>query len=262
MKRSSRSQYLLHIVTALLYLFLYIPIIVLIIFSFNKAATSYQWEGFSTTWYKQLFESTEVWHALSNSLIVASVSVFLSVLMAVALVYYGSHLSRWFFLFYGSLAIPEVVLAVGLLGFFSIFSFSLGFVTLITGHTLLGLGYAIPIIQARFAELERHLSEASLDLGATRAQTFFRIMLPLLSPAILAAALLVFVLSFDDFVIAFFTAGASSETLPLYIFSVVRAGESLMINALSTLLLCFGSICMLLIALLRGQKDSFLAHKE
>jgi spermidine/putrescine transport system permease protein len=253
----SRSSILLPLLVISFYLFLYIPIIILIVFSFNKAATSYHWEGFSTIWYEQLFQSVEVWLAVRNSLIVALASGILSLTMAVLLVYYGSSMKRFFFLFYGGLSIPEVVFAVGLISFFSLFYFSLGFMTLIVGHTLLGLGYAVPLIQSRFAELEHHLEEASLDLGATRAQTFFRIILPLLSPALVSAALLNFVLSFDDFIIAFFCAGASTQTLPLYIFSVVRAGGSPMINALSTILLCVGSLFMLLIALLRTHKTLF-----
>ncbi len=237
-----------------LFFFLYLPIVILVIFSFNKAGSSYHWEGFSAAWYVQLFQSIEVWHALKNSLIIAISAVVLSITMAVALTYFGNRMARFNFLFYGTLGIPEVVMAVGLIGFFSLFFLSFGFLTLIVGHTLLGLGYAVPMVQARFNELDKLLEEASLDLGASRLQTFFWITLPLLSPAIVAAALLIFVLSFDDFVIAFFCAGASTQTLPLYIFSVVRIGGSPMINALSTLLLCFSSLLILTIALLRVRK--------
>lgn len=238
-----------------LFLFLYIPIIVLVIFSFNKTGSSYRWEGFSTTWYVQLFQSIEVWQALKNSLIIAISAVILSLTMAVALTYFGRRVNSINFWFYGTLAIPEVVMAVGLIGFFSLLFLSFGYLTLIVGHTLLGLGYAVPMVQARFNELDKFLEEASLDLGATRLQTFFRITLPLLSPALVAAALLIFVISFDDFIIAFFCAGASTQTLPLYIFSVVRIGGSPMINALSTLLLCFSSLLILIIALLRVRKN-------
>lgn len=215
----------------------------------------YEWAGWTTAWYHQLLNSSETWHALINSLIVASVSVMLSLTMAVLIVYYGSgFLKNLFAIFYGSLIVPEVVLAVGLLGFFSLFNVPLGYITLIAGHTLLGLGYAVPVIHARFLELERQLTEASLDLGATQAQTFFRIILPLLVPALVAAGLLIFVISLDDFLIAFFCASAQSQTLPLYIFSVVRSGGSPMINALSTLLLCFGSILIVLMAFIQTRK--------
>lgn len=215
----------------------------------------YEWTGWTTAWYGQLLASWQTWHALLNSLIVAAISVMLSLTMAVMLVYYGSaFLSHLFVIFYGNLIVPEIVLAVGLLGFVSLFSIPLGYITLIAGHTLLGLGYAVPVIYARYQELERQLTEASLDLGATQAQTFFRIILPLLSPALVAAGLLIFVISLDDFLIAFFCASAQTQTLPLYIFSVVRSGGSPMINALSTLLLCFGSVIILLMAFLQTRK--------
>ncbi len=215
----------------------------------------YEWSGFTTDWYKQLFVCKQAWYALTNSLIVAISSVTLSIVMALMLVYYGSGtFSRLFVAFYGSLVVPEIVLAVGLLGFFSLFCVSLGFITLIVGHTLLGLGYAVPIIHARFLELEKHLTEASLDLGATRTQTFFLVILPLLIPSLLAASLLIFVLSLDDFLIAFFCAGAETQTLPLYIFSVVRSGGSPMVNALSTIMLLVGSLLILLMAILQARK--------
>jgi len=252
--RSFFSAYGLRMWVSAFFLFLYIPIVVLVIFSFNESPTLYQWGGFSTHWYAELFQSAEVWQALRNSLYVASFATFLSVTMSLLLVYFGSNLRRFFPLFYGSLVIPEVVLAVGLLGFFSLFTVMLGFSTLIVGHTLLGLGYAVPIVSSRYDELEKHLTEASLDLGASYVQTFFRIILPLLVPALVAAAILVFVISLDDFMIAFFCAGGTTQTLPLYIFSVVRAGGSPMLNALSTVLLCFGSMLIMLIAALRMRK--------
>jgi len=254
-KAKTWKQLVLPTFMVALFFFLYLPIVILIIFSFNKAGSSYHWEGFSGIWYVQLFHSIEVWHALENSLVIAISAVVLSLTMAVALTYFGRRMARFNFLFYGTLAIPEVVMAVGLIGFFSLFFLSFGYLTLIVGHTLLGLGYAVPMIQARFNELDKLLEEASLDLGASRLQTFFWITLPLLSPAIVAAALLIFVISFDDFVIAFFCAGASTQTLPLYIFSIVRIGGSPMINALSTLLLCFSSLLILIIALLRVRKN-------
>jgi spermidine/putrescine transport system permease protein len=240
---------------ATFFLFLYIPIVVLVIFSFNASTLPYKWGGFTTEWYRQLFASKEAWSALNNSLIVACTSVLLSVTMSILLVYYGSEkYSRFFPIFYGTLVIPEIVLAVGILGFFSLFSVTLGFSTLIVGHTLIGLGYAVPIIHSRFSELEKHLIEASLDLGATRTQTFFRIILPLLVPAIFAASLLIFVLSLDDFLIAFFCAGAETQTLPLYIFSVVRSGGSPIVNALSTIIILSGSVLILFIAMLQARK--------
>jgi len=130
----------------------------------------------------------------------------------------------------------------------------LGTTTLIVGHTLLGLGYVIPILHARFVELDISLIEASYDLGATQKQTFFSIVLPLLRPALIASGLLVFIISLDDFIISFFCAGASIQTLPLYIFALIRTGASPMVNALSTILLIVSSLLVFLFSFLQIKK--------
>jgi spermidine/putrescine transport system permease protein len=250
------SSYIMPIAVAVLYLFLYVPIFVLIVFSFNNNAFTYNWLGFTTDWYADLFASTEVWHALKNSLLIALCAVSLSLTLGSLLIFFGSRsaVKRLLPLFYGSLAMPEIVLAVGLLSLFSFFSVSLGATTLIVGHTLLGLGYVIPILHGRFVELDVNLIEASYDLGATKRQTFFSIVLPLLAPALIAAGLLVFIISLDDFIISFFCAGASVQTLPLYIFAVIRTGASPMINALSTIMLIVSSLFVLLFSFLHVKK--------
>lgn len=250
------TSYMLPIAVAAFYLFLYVPIFVLILFSFNNNGFTQSWAGFTIRWYYDLFASTEVWYALKNSLIIAMSSVILSLTLGSVLIFFGSRSSvkRLLLLFYGSLAMPEIVLAVGLLSLFSFFSVSLGATTLIVGHTLLGLGYVVPILHARFVELDVSLIEASYDLGATKRQTFFSIVLPMLAPALIAAALLVFIISLDDFIISFFCAGASVQTLPLYIFSVIRTGASPMINALSTLMLVVSSLFVLLFSFLHIQR--------
>lgn len=250
------SAYCLPIAVATFYLFLYIPIFVLIVFSFNDNAFTNSWVGFTTHWYTDLFASGEVWYALKNSLLIAFSSVVLSLTLGSTLIFFGAPavMNRLLILFYGSLAMPEIVLAVGLLSLFSFFAVSLGATTLIVGHTLLGLGYVIPILYGRFVELDVSLIEASYDLGATKRQTFFNIVLPLLSPALMAAGLLVFIISLDDFIISFFCAGASVQTLPLYIFAVIRTGASPMLNALSTIMLMVSSALVLLVSFLQVKK--------
>lgn len=237
----------------LVYLFLYVPIAVLIVFSFNTSAFPDKWVGFSLKWYEALFQSTEIWAAFKNSLLVACSSVILSLTMAVFFVSYVSRdrLSRFIPAFYLNLIIPEIVVAVGLLTLFSFFSIPLGITTLIAGHTLIGLGYAVPIVYARFMELDESIIEASLDLGANQHQTFYGVILPLLKPALFAAGLLVFILSFDDFLISFFCSGTSSQTLSLYIFAMIRTGVTPTVNALSTLLLLISSILVLIFSSLR-----------
>jgi spermidine/putrescine transport system permease protein len=248
----SYGTYFLPIAVTLFYLFLYIPIFVLVLFSFNDNAFTCAWTSFTTHWYEDLFASSEVWYALKNSLVIACTAVFLSLTIGSTLVFFGSRdvVRRLQILFYGSLAMPEIVLAVGLLSLFSFFAVPLGSMTLIVGHTLLGLGYVIPIVYSRFIELDQSLIEASYDLGATQRQTFFSIVLPLLMPALFSSGLLVFIISLDDFIISFFCAGASVQTLPLYIFAVIRTGASPMINALSTIMLIFSSFFVLLFSFL------------
>jgi spermidine/putrescine transport system permease protein len=253
---NSFKPYIMPLFVGALYFLLYIPIFVLIVFSFNNNAITYNWLGFTTKWYADLFSSVEVWDAFGNSLIVAFSSVFLSLTLGSLLIFFGSRerVQKMLVFFYGSLAMPEIVLAVGLLSLFSFFAVPLGASTLIAGHTLLGLGYVVPILYARFAELDVSLIEASYDLGATQRQTFFSIVVPLLAPAMIAAGLLVFIISLDDFIISFFCAGASMQTLPLYIFAVIRTGASPMVNALSTILLLTSSFFVLLFSFLQIKK--------
>lgn len=250
------SRYMLLAFVAVVYCFLYIPIILLVVFSFNSNVLGYEWSGFSLQWYKALYTMPELWDALKTSLIVALSTVALSITMGTLLIFYSAKtiFNKLLIVFYANLAVPEIVLSVGLLIIFSFFSLTLGITTLIAGHTILGLGYVVPLLHARFIEIDKRLIEASLDLGATMTQTFFRIILPLLSPAIFSASLLVFIISFDDFILSFFCSGATIQTLPMYIFSMVRTGVSPVINALSTLLLISSSVLVLLFSSLQIKK--------
>lgn len=254
--RSIFSTYFLPLISVLIYLFLYIPIFVLIVFSFNNLASTSAWGGFSLRWYSEVFNSVDILNAVKNSLIVAACATFLSLSMGVLFVFYSSKsfLSRLLVLFYANLAAPEIVLAVGLLTFFSFFSIPLGLCSLIAGHTLIGLGYVIPLVQTRFEDLDYRYTEASLDLGATPGQTFMRVILPLLLPAVMAAGILVFIISLDDFVLSFFTSGGSTQTLPIYIFSVIRSGATPVVNAVSTVLLVISSMAVLIYSLLTVKK--------
>ncbi len=253
------SSLWLPFLVATTYGFLYLPIIILVVFSFNEGTFAYSWHGFSLRWYHALYESVEVWNALYTSLVVAFSTVALSLVLGVLFVFYSAHstLAKFSILFYGTLAAPEIVVAVGLLSLFSFLQVPLGMIPLIAGHTLLGLGYVIPMVHTRFSELEPQLMEASLDLGATKVQTFFRIILPLLFPALLASGLLVFIISLDDFLISFFCSGASSLTLPMYIFSVLRTGATPLVNALATLLLCISSLCVIIFSSLRVKSQMY-----
>jgi len=237
------------IFVSLIYIFLYLPIVVLVLFSFNKSSIASGWSGFSLKWFKALLQSPEMLEALKVSLIVALTSTFLSVLMGAALVF----ASRWwkksflFNIFNINIILPEIIIAIGLISIFTFFKIPLGYESLIAGHTLIGLGFVVPIILSRFKELDPMLTEASTDLGARPLQTFSKIVLPLLAPAIIVSCFLVFTLSLDDFFISFFCSGVKVQTLSVYIFSLVRQGIDPRVNAISTCLLAVSSICVLVL---------------
>ena len=242
------------------YLFLYLPMVVLVLFSFNDSPLPGQWGGFSIRWYTALTQMPELSHAVWATLIIASVSTFLSLIMGTALVY----ASRWLSaplhnMFFANVLVPEILLGVGLLSLFSWLSMPLGYTSLIAGHTILGLGFVVPVVRARFLELDPVLTEASADLGASEWQTFYKVMVPLLLPALLAAGLLVFTISLDDFLIAFFASSATVQTLSVFIYSMVREGVDPRINAISTVLLAASSALVLLLSSMRVL-DSVISH--
>jgi len=241
------------------YLFLYLPIIVLVIFSFNNAQGTYNWHGFTTKWYVALFHSEEILMVLKNSLIVAFCSTFLSLVLGVMVVYaFKELLDRLAGLFYIPILVPEIVLSVGFLYLFSFFNIPLGLPTLIVAHTLLGLAFSVPLIHARFSEMDSNVIEASMDLGASGWQTFVRIVLPFLTPSLLSAGLLSWIISFDDFLISFFCAGSSSQTLPLYIYAMIRSGVSPVINALSTIMLVLSCLLVLIYSSIKFQSKDIV----
>jgi spermidine/putrescine transport system permease protein len=248
-----RSGKLSFFVTSLIvlgtYLFLYVPLVVLLVFSFNIEAFPSPWKGFTLKWYHELIQSTHLWASFLNSLIVAICSTGISLTMGVFLIFYaaqGGRVGNFLNLFYGNLVIPETVLAVSLLGLFTLISIPLGLGTLVLAHSVLGLGFVIPIVYARFLELDHRMTEASLVLGATPVQTFFKVTLPLLRPALIVTGLLVFIISFDDFILSYFCAGSTSQTLSLFILSMLRSGISPIVNALSAVLLLLSSTLVIL----------------
>jgi spermidine/putrescine transport system permease protein len=257
MQKQRFSQYrVLPAYVFLAYLFMYVPIVVLILFSFNKDPFEWTTTGWTYEWYVELLTSPSFVTALLNSFVVAVSAMTISIVLGTLFVVYmpskfAQHTTP---LFYISLLIPEIVFAVSLLTLFSFFSVSLNLFTLIVGHTVLGLGYVVPIVYARYSEFDTRLIEASLDLGATYTQTLYKVVLPYLSPALFGAALLVFIISFDDFIIAFFCAGSTHQTLPMYIFSLLRSTPTPAVNALSTLLLIVSGILVLIFSSLHAQR--------
>lgn len=254
------ARYFFLLFVGAVYLFLYVPLLVLVVFSFNDSQLGFNWVGFTFRWYTMLWQSSEVWDALQNSLIVAVSSVTLSLGMASCFVFFGAkgHVRRLLVLFYANLVVPEIVLAVGLMSLFYFFAIPLSITTLIASHTVLGFGYAVPILYDNYRELDKRYMEASLDLGASAWQTFYLVVLPLLYPALLASALLVFIISFDDFLLSFFCSGGTTQTLPMYIFAMIRAGTSPVVSALSTVLLSASSILVLIYLSLHVKKSGVM----
>ncbi|MFO7246591.1 MAG: ABC transporter permease [Thermaerobacter sp.] len=223
------------------YLFLYAPILVLVVFSFNDSRFSF-WRGFTLRWYAAMFQNHQIMRALENSLVVAGwtmlAATLLGTLTAFVLVRHrfpGKSLLEA--LVYVPIILPSVIMGVSLLATFVLAGLRPGRTAIILGHVAFAASFATVAIRARLVGFDRNLERAAMDLGAGRWQTFRHVTLPLVGPGILAGALLAFTLSLDDVVITFFTAGPGSTTLPLYIFSAVRLGVSPEINALSTLIL-------------------------
>lgn len=227
------------------YLFLYVPILVLIIFSFNDQKFPSHWSGFTLAWYRELFATHELWSAFFTSFVVASVSTFLSLFMGISLIFFhfnGGRLSKAIPIFYTNLIIPEIMLSISLLTFFVFFKIALGLTTLIIAHTVLGLGFVVPIVYSRYSQLDTHLFEAAKILGASSYKAFLTVVLPLLKSALISSGILIFILSFDDFIFSCFCAGPSVETISLYLLSMIRLGISPIINALSTFLFVISSL--------------------
>jgi spermidine/putrescine transport system permease protein len=226
----------------LIYAFLYIPILVLVVFSFNENRQSSVWTGFSTKWYGVLFQNDALWEAVRNSLYVAGwtavIGTVLGTLTAIGLARArvpGKGLIEA--LLYLPMILPDIVLGVGGLIFFSAIGLTLGLNTILAAHVGMALSYVVLVLRARLAGMDRALEEAAQDLGATPWQAFRHVTLPLLAPGIVAGALLAFTLSLDDFVLAFFMTGPGSNTLPVHVYSMLKKGLTPEVNALSTVLL-------------------------
>jgi spermidine/putrescine transport system permease protein len=223
-------------------IFFYLPMIVLIVNSFNASRFSSTWGGFSLRWYQRLYSDRDVFAALVNTLIVASGATVVSVLVGTVAAF---ALHRWkgrlqsahYLLIYTPLVIPDVLMGISLLVFFVSLGTSLGIGTIMMAHITFCISYVTMVVLARLQDFDFTLVEAARDLGAGWWTTTWRVVLPLLAPGIMSGALLAFTLSVDDFVISFFVAGPGSTTLPIQIYSMIRHGSPPVINALSTILL-------------------------
>ena len=232
MRRIPAASYL----TAI-YLFFYIPIIVLIVYSFNKAQYSLVWHGFSMRWYYELFSDADLWIAVYHSLILgilaATIAMCIGGLAAVCLYRYQFFGRK---ILYGLVFIlilsPDIVMGISLLILFSVVNISLGFLSLLLAHITFCIPFVVVTVYSRIVSFDQYIFEAAKDLGATDTLIFTRVILPLLWPALMAGWLLSFTLSLDDVIISYFVAGPDFEILPLKIYSMVRLGVKPEINAL------------------------------
>jgi spermidine/putrescine transport system permease protein len=240
--RSSLAHRGLLLHAAATYIFLYGPILLLAALSFNRSAVSATWTGFTFDWYVKLFHDDEMILAAQRSLIVAVCATILATTLGTAAALgltraAGPAKGATTGLLYLPIIIPEIVIGCALLTFFAVSHWRLSLWTVAAAHVSFSISYAAVVVRARLAGFDRSLEEAAMDLGAPPAATFMRVTLPNILPGVIAAALLVFTLSIDDYVITSFVAGTDSTTLPLKIASMVKTGLTPEVNAVSTLLL-------------------------
>lgn len=237
-----------------MFVFLYVPILILVVYSFNANKVVGVWTGFSTRWYLELFQDESVANALWISLWVAFwstvVSTILGTTAALALERYRFRGKTTFdAVLYLPVIIPDIVMALSTLLFFVMFVIPLSRYTILIAHIAFNISFVAIVVRARLAGMDAGLEEAAADLGADEWTTFRRITLPLLMPGIVAAALLAFTLSLDDFVITFFVAGPGSTTLPVKVYSMIKFGVTPEVNAVSTLMF-LGSTLLVVFSLL------------
>ena len=240
MRDRSNMGLKLHLV--LFYTFLYVPILVLMALSFNRAGLPTVWTGFSLEWYGKLFTADPILSAARNTLIVALFSTVLATIIGTLLavgVETRRNSSVLDAVLFAPMIIPDIVLAIALLSFFTLLNMTLGLHSIILSHVVFNIAFVVAVVRTRMRNFDHSILEASADLGASEFTTFRRILLPAIAPGVIAGALLSFTLSVDEFIIAFFTAGAgqSSTTLPMQIYAMIRFGVTPEINAMATIVM-------------------------
>ncbi|GAA6191094.1 putrescine ABC transporter permease PotI [Phaeobacter gallaeciensis] len=254
--------------------FLYIPMIILIIFSFNESKLVTVWAGFSTKWYGELMQNeaflNAAWVTVKVAVFSSTIATVLGTMAAYVLVRGGRFLGRTLFsgMIYAPLVMPEVITGLSLLLLFIGIGLDRGVLTIVLAHTTFSMCYVSVVVSSRLVTFDRSLEEAALDLGCSAAEAFRLVTLPIIAPAVISGWLLAFTLSLDDLVIASFTSGPSATTLPIKIFSAVRLGVSPEINALSTLMIAVVTVGVITASLvskratLRQKQDEQAAARE
>ena len=241
--------------------FLYIPILLLVIYSFNDSRLVTVWGGFSTRWYVALLSNQQLldaaWVTARVAFVSATAATVLGTLAALALTRYTRFRGRFLFsgMVFAPLVMPEVITGLSLLLFFVAIGLDRGFMTVTLAHITFSMCFVAVVVQSRLISFDRSLEEAAMDLGATPVKTFFSVTLPVIMPAIVSGWMLAFTLSLDDLVIASFTSGPGATTLPMRIYSQVRLGVTPEINAVCTLLIAIVTIGVLAAAIINKRRD-------
>jgi len=241
--------------------FLYLPIILLVIFSFNESRLVTVWSGFSTRWYLALWSNKGLmdaaWVTAGVAFISATVATVLGTMAAVALTRYTRFRGRLLFsgMVFAPLVMPEVITGLSLLLLFVAVGFDRGFLTVTVAHITFSMCFVAVVVQSRLVSFDRSLEEAAMDLGATPVRAFFQVTLPIIMPAVASGWMLAFTLSLDDLVIASFTSGPGATTLPMKIYSQVRLGVTPEINAVCTILIGIVTLGVITVSLLNKRRE-------
>jgi len=241
--------------------FLYLPIVLLVVYSFNESKLVTVWGGFSTKWYVSLFNNQGLmdaaWVTARVAFISATVATVLGTLAALALTRYTRFRGRLLFsgMVFAPLVMPEVITGLSLLLLFVSMGLDRGFLTVTLAHITFTMCFVAVVVQSRLITFDRSLEEAAMDLGATPLKTFFQVTLPVILPAIVSGWMLAFTLSLDDLVIASFTSGPGATTLPMKIYSQVRLGVTPEINAVSTLLIAIVTVGVIAAAIINKRRE-------
>ena len=240
--------------------FLYLPIVLLVIYSFNASKLVTVWAGFSTKWYVEMFNNQGLmdaaWVTLRVALLSASIATVLGTLAALTLVRYTRFTGRTLFtgMVYAPLVMPEVITGLSLLLLFVAIGFDRGFVTVTLAHVTFSMCFVAVVVQSRLVSFDNSLEEAAQDLGCTPFQAFYKVTLPVILPAVISGWMLAFTLSLDDLVIASFNSGPGATTLPMKIYSQVRLGVTPEINAVCTILIAMVAMGVIIAALLNKRR--------
>ena len=235
--------------------FLYLPIVLLIIFSFNESRLVTVWAGFSTKWYVEMLNNegllNAAWVTVRVAFVSASIATVLGTLAAIVLVRIGRFPGRTLFsgMVYAPLVMPEVIMGLSMLLLFVAIGFDRGFWTVTIAHITFSMCYVAVVVQSRLIGFDQSLEEAAMDLGCTPARTFFAVTLPIIMPAVISGWVLAFTLSLDDLVIASFATGPGATTLPMKIYSQVRLGVTPEINAVCTILIALVTVGVIMASL-------------